>query len=757
MIDEKIAYIIEDLKHNTVEAIENIQLASTPHFVDLKPKRVFTYVYNGAESPVSHKQILISADSLPYKSLYKRRNKLVFKDKFIDMINKNEIHPFLVFINGKFIKWSKIEIWSDYRKDYISINESFKTVNSISILYIPFNVYYSESGKNNSKSTSIFSFNNTTGLLDPIGTTVISVDNKDIFYEEYTSDMGLRSVELELDPKYKLCESNILVFKQGSPYTNPSIRLDGLNIFTIDNGEYTSATKMTCKIFYNMKGNTSKDNVLNVSNKDYIKDILKSRHYGGTIPLYLDNLMKPFDLKSDGKNYEEITLNYLLDVMLYNSSLLDIIYKDTSNIISILYSGKEINSKITKDKYLKMPRRRVDNHDDYVMIFVNGELYKNYNLIVYENNFFKIPFGNIDDTDTIELIFFKNINNMVYKAKITKPESYTILDPDIDLNNLKIYSQTVDIADYYLKKNERIQYEVEYTIEYIDGKPKIVFTSEYFYNRPVTLVSSNQFRYVGFNILKESVSVLLSPDFNYCHDINRYMVFVNGRKANKENFKVTITAPSVPFTNISVYVQLPLLVGDRIDVFYLPSILDEIVLEPTIPISGDIVIDKTKISYNLDKDLYLFFVNGKKINNRQMIDISPNRLIINSDIKSIQNLCVIKHIPDNVMIKELFDSNESIWDDIINAMSKEEIYTILDVADINISSLEEDIFANNYPIASVIREIVRDYWLRSKVVDAGEVFIYDYDKRVLEGEDIEGNVLIPVMDAHKEDNILIEE
>lgn len=755
MIDKKIVDIVEDLKYNTKDSINSIQKASLPHYIDMKQQQVFRYVYDCEECYIDPKQLLFEVPEIPLKSFSKRKNKLIFKDKFINMINRQEVHPILVFINGKFIKWSKMEIWSDYRKIYLLINEPIKVVSSFSTIYIPFNVYYSETG-NKVGTTPIFSFNSN-GILDNNGTTVVSMNKKDIFYDEITSDIGLRNIEINIPLNLKISENNIILFKKGSPYTNPDIRLDGLNIFTVDDGLYVNGNQLVCKIFYNKSGNISKDNVLNVLNMDYIKGILKGKHYGGIIPDYFEELMKEFNFKYEEETYSENVQKALLYIMLYNFDLLNKLYEDTSNLISVNYTGKEIKDKIDSTGYLKLPRRRVTTYDDYVMVFVNGELYRHYGAIVYENNFFKLPIRDIEDTDTVELLFFKNVDNTVYKSKISKAESFTILDPSIDLNKLKIYSQTVDIADYYLEKDERIQYDVDYTIEYINGKPKIIFASDYFYNRPVTLVSSNQFRYAGHTIPNETISVTLPPEFNYCRDESRYMIFVNGRKVNKENYRLTIVNPSVPFTDLSMYIQLPLLKGDKLDIFYVPSSLTELIMEPTIPIDGNIVVDKTKISYNLNKELYLFFVNGKKINKNQMIDISSTNLMITRDIETVKNLCLIKHITDDVTLKQLFDDNISSWDNIMNNITEEELYTLMNIIGITISDTEEDIFAKNLPMPSVLREIVRDYWLRTNIVDSGQVFVYDYDQRVVENYDSEGNAIIPVMDASKQDNIEFEE
>ena len=93
------------------------------------------------------------------------------------------------------------------------------------------------------------------------------------------------------------------------------------------------------------------------------------------------------------------------------------------SVISITKTGKEIRPLIFYDKTDKVEKltmnRWYSNNTgcNYVMIFKNGELYKNYNTIKYDRFTFSVNMlrKEVLDDDEFEFIFFLNVNNTVLK------------------------------------------------------------------------------------------------------------------------------------------------------------------------------------------------------------------------------------------------------------------------------------------------------------------------------------------------------
>lgn len=243
----------------------------------------------------------------------------------------------------------------------------------------------------------------------------------------------------------------------------------------------------------------------------------------------------------------------------------------------------------------------------------------------------------------------------------------------------------------------------------------------------------------------------------YCNDYSKYLVFYNGRRLGSDHYRLTLPVrPTTPFNTFDIYLTLPICEGDRLDVIYVPSLMSDAIMKPEVPVSGDIVIDKSIINYGLSTDLYMIWLNGKKVPASHIIDIDSSHMRIITDEETTETLCITKYIPDIDVLTNVFKENEALWDTIIAQLSNEEIYKLLGINGVDLSNTEESLYANAIGIRAIMYELIREQFIMNPRVDITGPFIYDYqdvDQSAIETYDSGGNALLTVADANNTDNL----
>lgn len=743
---------IEGLKPFTNNSITNIQNANIPTLYDLQLERRYSFSTHGFKhSHFSEKSLVYLSNNIPFTTNQSRHT---YADTLDNLVKSGEVLPFLLFFNHEFIKWSNILILKDCKYSYIILLEYTDNVYTKECILIPQDIVYTENSTLITENT-LFAFDSLTNKLctemidDDTYTTIDLIKNKDL-YHEYDSIVSINEfIQTNLDVDMKINKEGLFIFNNG--YLAPYIEIESvvLNTFKIKENNILPQGDIVYKLFYYNRSNKSKDNIYSIKSFD---DLLTYIKLEKQVPKYVKDLSESFEFKYN-KNlpYEENVYNTLDYIMKYNSGLLDSIYKDKSNIISKLFTGKQIKANMDKFGYVKMSRRIGLDVLTNVIIFVNGELYKSYNELKYKNKDFIIPVIDIEDEDTVEILYFKDIDNRRIKLNFnsTGDDRY-IMDSSINIENMKLFTMNPHESVFNIERKDYIQYEIDFQYERQEDQIiKIIPEDSFYYDRTLSLVSERQFHYVCKKVKDDCISIILPEDFRFCNDTRKYMVFVNGRKIDSNNFKITIPKSTRPFDELSVYINTILNKGDKLEVFYVPDVMEEIIVEQDIDLSGTIIIDKSKIAYNLNKELYMIFINGKKINNDQIYNIDQNRIKLVSNVDSINNLSIIKHIKDDEILSELFKENKDKITEILNSVSSEEL-DMLYRGD-NIVNNEDNIKSNNIPMKSVVYKIIQDYYLRPYVYN-GDEFIYDFDDECLDFDE-DGNLLLTSLDANIEDKI----
>lgn len=741
-MDKCITDQVEELKYSTSTNLKQISLGRIPTEIEISMIRKYSYMIHGKYySMYKGDSMLFVVKGLPYTPYQKRHT---FQDTLYNLVRTQEIYPFLLFLDGKFIKWSDIMIIKDCKYSYILVSGFMRDECKINTILIPNinTVTYTESDK--SPTNKLFTFDNNgkfvTEYESGTGYTTIDINDNDLILDKNKARVNTK-VKSNIGYDYKVNPENLFIFKDGlfTPH-DKYFKIYGLNVFSIRNLEDTTdRSEFLYLNFYYKKSNAVLDNDHTIINKDNVTNEMIAANGARK---YLGILNQPFDFEFEKVYSYDRNINEALDyIMGYNPNLMNGMYKKISNVVVRQYTGKELLNLKAKNGYVTMSRRIDGCMDTYLIIFKNGELYRHYSELVYENKNFKFPLINVLETDNFEFVFFKNVDNRVFNFVFDSgADNYNrIIDSSIDLDNCRLFSSDNNSGNFNLEHRPQIQFEVEFTANKI-SKHVVNFrpVDPYYLDKKLSLVSNRQFRYYFTHIQKNCISITLSDDFKFCIDENKYMVFLNGRKLTNAQYRLTIPKVTRPFDELCVYITKELVIGDKVEVVYAGDDLTEIYNSSDLDLSGNIVLDKSKMMFGFDKDIHMVFVNGKKIPNKDLVNISNDRLQIITDTNSTKNVSIVRCVEGNEFLSELYLRTEDALSSLYNKLPKEIIDQLFKAEDM--SNIDEDIMKDSISKKFVLTKIIRKFWARPFINTDGPL-LYDYDEDGLD-KDMSGNVLL---------------
>lgn len=739
---------INQLQFSTDSSLRAVQQAMVPVPFNLGAERRHKYSYSGYEYPIRiHNRLVFYCSNLPFRSLGKRKNNLIFIDTMINLIKRREIYPFLLFINGKFIKWSSISIVHDLRYSYLIVDnvdtESFETIHSV---YLPFSVAYNEKGIRYGTENDIFVFDDE-GKLDPLGSTVISYTAKNFFYQEGMISLeGSNIVEIDgLDPAYKMNDFNVIGFKDGLFNPNPNVNMEAFNIFTIDPGN-------SYKVFYYKRTEKSVDNIYRFENNETLKQYVRERNMGINPPAWFELLETPFDFSfTKDKEYKMNVEEGISYIMNYNPLLMNDMFKGLGDIEVREFSGKTFRELDRDLAGVVLLPRTLDGRmfDNYVMVFVDGKLYKHYDAVKHDEKYVRIPTTGIEIKSTVEIVYFKNIDNRRYNINLSKLDKEPdITDPTLNIDKIQLFYKVPFDPYYELDVKEEVQYLVPFTIK--NGN-KFKLSLSYYYGKDLVMACDNQFRYRSFNIEDEPLYITLPEEFWYCKNEKSFVCFVNQTRLNANEFRLTIPKNTRPFDELRLYPTVPLKPGDKVELFYIGTNIEDIQLLPEMSINGDIILDKSKLAYALSKDVYMIFVNGFKIPSSHIVDIDSKHVKVIHNYDTVENVSVVKYIDDEDIIASYLQASDSIWDQIIDAVPEVLRNEMLNATKQMTNDYVRLDGREQYTLKAILLEIIREFWQTRGFVN-GDPFVYDYDTSVFEQK--EGVYVLTAMDANDKKRII---
>jgi len=721
---------ISNIKANTASSLEEAQIARIPMLYDIFLKKLDMYTYMGYNYRVDNTKSVFLVKNLSYTKIV--IPDIVFKDTMIDAVSNRDITPFMLFANGALIKWSDITIIKDIHYSYFLINKANVLAENVDMILLPTRVVYSEDNIEGNFEIG-FSFNEN-GMLDNIGHTTFVLMCEDLIKQEFNTDIDF------IPHEYKVFDSNILIFKNGLFDSTPIITNNSSNRFTITKESPTDIIR-SIVFCYNIYENNSSINTslsAKIENQEYLEQILVEN----TKP-YLTDLKSELIMDDSNNLDQNITA-----IMEYDNTLLNDVYSDNSMIYSKSYTGSRIKA-LSVNGMINVGCQN-KTKDTGLIVFINGSLYEKHNDVEYVAGRYNIPTDTILDTDNVELLYFSEYDNIIGDL-VVPVEGIQLNKFMLDLSTKRMFSTTSINPDYNINQNELAQYEVGFEI----SDTGLLTVEPDYVGIPVQLVSDRQFHHKCYVIDSYSIGIEISNDFKFCHDMNKYMIFLNGKKIDRSNYTITITMPTRPFDRLEVYLNLIMLGGDKLDIFYIPDILIDTSVNGILGINGDITISKADIKYPLTKDTFMIFVNGKKIDPTQIQNIDSTKIKILSDVESLKNVSIIQYLQCD-LFATAFQNVTSVWDSIMNSISDSEINTLMNSSSL-ITDVEIDFKENMVPMMSVLYEIMKRYWIidprdisSTSTTDSGVTGILDTKDILL---DPNGTIAIDLMNGNPIDKL----
>ena len=666
---------VDKLRHHTTHMIRDMQEAKTPTYFNLGACKRYSYIYDGYEYPlrISATQLFM-CKNIPF--IKKKQTKSIYIETLDKLVADGVVTPFMLFLNGKAVKWSDVTVVNDWNFAYLIIRNNKDESEKLEAIMFPCVVRYGEDNNiipSNKKNMYFTSSGLLTDDKDNIGIRIEVIDSE-VDGVQKTLTESDRYIKVPTSDNQVSATNNVFIFENGLLFGDSRFYLDdqGENIYT-----YARNTNPICKTFYFNEANVSKNMMYSLPNQEQAKaNVIDKVESGAATPT--DNFMVPFDFKlSRDKSYLRNISEATRYILTYNMSLLVDYYRDQSNIKSFTFTGERIKTlSAVNGGYLVMPRQMTSGCFDYIMVFKNDELYDYYNEIEYLDREFRIPvFTHVANEDTIEILHFKNVINDISHLVISTTPDY--IQEDLRYNNFLLFANSPSGKGAYDKYSVELrnQYPVEFSYKnnfndagkYINTM--INLEDSYFAGKELNICSKRQFHSMYYNIITEGIKEFpLTHEFKCCQNSNQYMIFVNNKKLNFSDWSYVVEnngSADIP----KIKTKSGMKVGDKISIFYIPDPYEEIVLNNHLNSFGDIIIDASQLDYSFDSDLFMIFIDGKKVCTSDIQNISMNRVRVKTDYPEYSNVTVCKYLNPDSLLEKVFSYGDT-WSNAVESISK---------------------------------------------------------------------------------------
>lgn len=714
VMDSNLPKYVEELKHHTLDAINDIQVAGTPQIYDVGAYKQFEYTYDGFKYPNNTWGTQIfSCTNLPWDKRHCVAK--IYIDSLANCIKKQEMRPILFFLNGKAIPWSDCTIVRDWSYCYLLIanHDPFET--ELSSILFPCDVRYGED--NNvlkqeqvngyfyfDKDGRSLDFNNRTDTkirMEVIDANVWGSPTTKTPHK-YTSSNNKVAFEVLNKPDQVSSERNMIVFENNLLFPDGKyyMREFGKDVFTYDRylKEGSTPYKVDIKAFYWIKANSYYGIEEKVPNQELMLNTSVAKATGNSYKTRMESLYTPFNFKMyRDKSYEQNIADAVSYIMKYDSSLLIQYWKDMAQTKSYTFNGEYLINRVPKDGgWLLIPRARKSQYDDYIIVFRNNKIYEYYKEIDYTDCYFKIPiFNHVERTDTIEILHIKECDNNYYTLKVTK-DKLDYLPENLRYDNFLLFGNSPSTEDIYIPFNREtsIQYDIGYNYRNIfneRGKYKnteIKLDNEFYYGKEINICSKRQFHYMYYNIFSAKSKINLSPDFRFCHDKSRYMVYIDGVRVPSNMWELNIMSNEVQRKYISIEFYHDIQPNCLIEIFYLPvpvSLVSEYSTKALDTSNGIVVGNLDELEIPFDKDLFFVEWNYHKINidditniNKNTFKIRPEALNNTEQGTSDNRIMISTYMRKDILLSKLW-SYTDLWSNALEDIRKNDYSLFLDL------------------------------------------------------------------------------
>lgn len=711
---------VDELRHHTVSAIQTVQMAGIPTLYDVQPTKKNQYTFNKYtyDNQLYGSQIFV-CNNLPFTKRYANTED-IYTDSIGNLVEQGMMRPFLLFLNGKAIKWTDCTIIKDWSYTYVVIRNTNAEENNLECVIFPCNVRYGEDTNiYDTKLNLEHLYFDANGLLtenvDDISIRIEITDanvNGDTQIPE-PHENGTYLVEVPTTYNQLASEQNILVFEDGKlasdAYHKIIERSRDMFTYVIDSEPHD----MVFKTFYYIKGNDYygiETKVPDQETKDkYLHDNAEATEntgYNHTPPKSI--FSSPFDFKLyREKSYERNVANAVEYIMGYDINLLMQYYKDKSNFRTYTYTGEDLIKRAANERkpgWIFLSRSRKSSLDDYVMVFVDGKLYEYNHQIEYSGHEFAVPiFDHVKHNSLVEILHFRNVNNETQTLTVDN-EIDDYLDSNLRYGNFMLFGHSAPETEFnsspsYVNdpnlESGAIMYDLEFDFKNnFDKNDRYMSTSiklanPYYYGKKISIASKRQFRYMYYTVPENwNRKVNLTAGFRFCHEKNHYMVFIDSNYYCSDfDLNVAITETELNWNYLTFPPKSDANPGSRIEIFYLPDAYeslnihtqgnDEISSHMHYHDNGLVEFPMSELNHPFDKDMNLLFCKYMKIPYSKITNISTELIHVDLDYNNMtpvewaglrDNTYVIDFYRPSDILTELFSYSDE-WSSIIHSLT----------------------------------------------------------------------------------------
>ena len=651
--DTELPEYVDELRHHTLDMIQDIQVAGVPVQYDVQFWKQHEWTYNGFEyyNNTWGNQIF-TCTNLPWDK--RRCQKRTYIDGLANIIRLQEMRPVLFFLNGKPIKWSDCTIVRDWSYSYLIVQGTDPYENDLSCIMFPCDIRYGEDNDclPEEVCNTHFYFDNEGHITQNREDVNIRVEIIDKNIVGETLDYSKGYIEVKNEYNQRASERNIFVFENDIlfPESRYYIQDHDKDIFTYLREDVKDTA--VYKTFYWIKANKYYGTLYKIPNASETKDIVIDGTVNNKPTPAIDDFRPPFNFRMyRDRKWEDNLAKAVAYIMGYDMSLLINYYKKQSQIKSYIFHGDDLIHRVPVDGgWLVMPRARKQQHDDFIMVFRNDHLYEYYKEIIYDGNNFKIPiFNHVDRDDIIEVVHFRLADNSYYH--LTIDEGFTdYISENLRYDNFLLFGNSASGQTYYdkflIENSMQFPLQFEYRNKFDNNKyigTDIVLEDKYYEGKEINICTKNQFHYMYYNIFKDRDTFSLSPDFRFCHDKSKYMVFKDWLILPKEEYEIlTMSNENPTRRHIQIRFRETLHEGEKIDIFYLPMSYDEIDITGDVDWNNyaankDILISNEHLGYSFDKDLFMIALKNHKINYTAIENVDNHRFRLLRDMLHVND------------------------------------------------------------------------------------------------------------------------
>lgn len=365
-VTNSVVEYVDRLRNYTTTNISSIQAGMIPEVLKIQWKVSPFYLDSGVKKYVFNKKnYVIKISGLRFKNNLPRKKNLIFKMNLQTAVEKELIHPTIIFVNKRFIKWSDITLVRDLKYTYLLIKNSFDfsiidptTIFKVDAINIPFNISYMENYKGGLRDIKdLFHFDSHSGKLIDFGDCIYYTTLENIEYKEFKNLVGatIRDIDLDFNKYYKLTPVNFICWENGFLSSSINLKVKNLNLITVNDGNPLHNDTII-KFFYRTVTNLNRSNITIPSNDSILKKAITDNDRP-TIDIVA--LEKDFDFKyRDDMLYNENFKKGIRYIARYNDAFFDELYKNKSNVRTLRLDGERIKN------IIKQNQKFIPAHDE---------------------------------------------------------------------------------------------------------------------------------------------------------------------------------------------------------------------------------------------------------------------------------------------------------------------------------------------------------------------------------------------------------